>query len=381
MSQEITPILLPKWGMDMDEGKIGEWLVSEGGQVNVGAEILEIESEKVTNVLEATASGVLRRMLVNIGEVHPVGTLLGIVAGADVSDDELSDFIAGYRTDPDDAQALELPTLQQTDDVTEVAGQRLHYTVVGQGEPAVLLVHGFGGNLSSWGALPAALAASFRVISVDLPGHGSSTKQVAEVGSQDLAQLLIAFLDQMEVGDVHLIGHSLGGTIVTQLASLASSRVRSLTLISNYGTGTKVDIDYIETFVAASRRKDVKIVLKQLFLDSTLVTSEMTEGLLMLKRLDGADLALRAIADMIKAEQPSTGVITLPPVPTQIIIGREDKIIMADDALLAGLENLSIVDDAGHMPQLEKATLTTGLIEGFLKTIGKDGSEPQEHGL
>ncbi|VAW07194.1 hypothetical protein MNBD_ALPHA01-225, partial [hydrothermal vent metagenome] len=61
MTDKIIPLLLPKWGMDMAEGKIGEWLVSEGERVTAGMELLEIESEKITNVLDAPADGVLRR--------------------------------------------------------------------------------------------------------------------------------------------------------------------------------------------------------------------------------------------------------------------------------------------------------------------------------
>jgi len=190
MTQTITPILLPKWGMDMEEGKIGEWLVGEGEQVTVGSEILEIESEKVTNVLETTATGVLRRQLVSHGDTYPVGTLLGVIANASVSDDSLSDFISGYEVNTDELLDIASPALELIDDMAEIDGQRLHYTSAGTGDKAVVLIHGLGGNLSSWGGLQMALAPNYRVISVELPGHGSSSKQINGGSSQDFAHLL-----------------------------------------------------------------------------------------------------------------------------------------------------------------------------------------------
>ncbi len=146
MTQTITPILLPKWGMDMEEGKIGAWLVGEGEQVTAGSEVLEIESEKVTNVLETTVSGILRRQLAHHGDIYPVGGLLGVIAGAGVSDESLSDFIADYEPDTDRLPDNAMPAVELIDDVAEIDGQSLHYTSAGTGDKAVVLIHGFGGN-------------------------------------------------------------------------------------------------------------------------------------------------------------------------------------------------------------------------------------------
>ena len=367
MTDKITPILLPKWGMDMEEGKIGEWLVSEGEQVTVGSEVLEIESEKVTNVLETIASGVLRRQLVSHGETYPVGTLLGVIADANVSDDSLSDFISGYEVNTDELLDIASPALELIDDMIEIDGQRLHYTSAGTGDNTVILIHGFGGNLSSWGGLQMALAPSYRVISVELPGHGTSSKQIGGGTSQDFARLLLAVLDGLDIGDVHLIGHSLGGAISAQMAMINPARIKSLILISNYGLATKVNVDYIDEFIAAKRRKGVKLVLKKLFVDGSAVNSDMIEGVLRLKRLEGVEQALGTIADAIRAEQVDEASIELPIVPTQIIIGKTDTIIEFDDALLANIGNIALIDNAAHMPQLEQAAQTEALIKNFLE--------------
>ncbi len=358
----------------MEEGKIGEWLVSEGDQVALGSEILEIESEKVTNLLEASAPGMLKRQLVRRGESYPVGTLLGVIADRDEPEDRVADFIASYNSDVAALSNLDEPTLQLTEDVIEIDGQRLHYTSAGERDVTVVLIHGFGGSLSSWGRLQMALASSHRVVSVELPGHGTSSKQVGGGGSQDFARMLLRFLDELDIDQAHLIGHSLGGAIAAEIATFASARIKSLTLISNYGAGTKVDMGYIEDFTAASRRKEVKTTLKKLFFDDSFINNDMIETVLRLKRLEGVEQALRTIADKIQTEQLEDASIHLPPVPTQVIIGKEDKIINFDDMLLANIENLSVIEDAAHMPQLEKAAQTEQLIRAFLEQHQKSAA-------
>ena len=57
----IKPIVMPKWGLSMKEGKVTSWLAEEGTRIDVGKEILEVETDKIAGVVEAADSGVLRR--------------------------------------------------------------------------------------------------------------------------------------------------------------------------------------------------------------------------------------------------------------------------------------------------------------------------------
>ena len=93
---DIHPIAVPKWGIEMVEGTVNSWLKQPGDAVSKGEEILEIESDKIVNVWEAPAAGILRRRLVEEGESREVGQLLGIIADAGVEDARIDAFIAAY---------------------------------------------------------------------------------------------------------------------------------------------------------------------------------------------------------------------------------------------------------------------------------------------
>ena len=72
-------IILPQWGMGMNEGQVVKWLKSVGDAVAKGDALVEIESTKVNAEVEATSDGTLGRVAVNEGETVPVGTVLGYI--------------------------------------------------------------------------------------------------------------------------------------------------------------------------------------------------------------------------------------------------------------------------------------------------------------
>lgn len=72
-------VQMPKWGLTMKTGKIARWLVAEGGVVAVGQPLLEVETDKITNVVESPAGGVLLQIVSPQGEVVPVMQVIGII--------------------------------------------------------------------------------------------------------------------------------------------------------------------------------------------------------------------------------------------------------------------------------------------------------------
>ena len=95
---DIRPFCMPKWGIEMTEGTIAEWMVSEGQAFTRGQTLCLIETAKITNEVEAEYDAVVRKVLVDAGdEAQPVGTLLAVFADPAASEAEIEAFVAGFR--------------------------------------------------------------------------------------------------------------------------------------------------------------------------------------------------------------------------------------------------------------------------------------------
>lgn len=93
MAADIKAISMPKWGMEMSEGDINEWLVAEGDEVSSGDDLVDVETSKIVNTVTSPASGVLRRILAKPGQTMPVGSVLGVIASAETSDADIDAFV------------------------------------------------------------------------------------------------------------------------------------------------------------------------------------------------------------------------------------------------------------------------------------------------
>ena len=107
----------------------------------------------------------------------------------------------------------------------------------GPGTP-VLLIHGIGSSMDTWADIPDRLSAQgIRVVAVDLPGHGESSKGPGDYSLGSLASTLRDLLDHLAIDRVHLVGHSLGGGVAMQFAYQFPDRVESMLLESSGGLG------------------------------------------------------------------------------------------------------------------------------------------------
>lgn len=95
---DIRPFCMPKWGIEMTEGTIAEWMVQEGQAFTRGQVICLIETDKITNEVEAEYDAVLKRVLVPASDQpQPVGALLGVFTDAAATDAEVDAFIAAFK--------------------------------------------------------------------------------------------------------------------------------------------------------------------------------------------------------------------------------------------------------------------------------------------
>lgn len=97
MADDIFAVTVPKWGIEMQEGTIVTWHFNEGDAVIKGEELIDIETDKIVNTMEAPSDGLLRRRIVEEGETLNVGALLGVIAGADADDGAIDTFISEFK--------------------------------------------------------------------------------------------------------------------------------------------------------------------------------------------------------------------------------------------------------------------------------------------
>jgi pyruvate dehydrogenase E2 component (dihydrolipoamide acetyltransferase) len=362
MSERIIPILMPKWGLSMKEGKLSAWHVEEGETITPGREIMDIETDKIANAVEAADGGLLRRKVGQEGETYPVKALLGVLAEKDVSDGEIEAYVANFVV-PAAAEDEETAPTYLT---VETPSGRLRYAErAGQGDP-ILFIHGFGGDLNNWLFNIDAAAEHGPVYALDLPGHGGSAKTLAKSDVAGLAEAVTQFMDALKLKNANLVGHSLGGAIAISIAVRRKDLVRSLTLISSAGLGQEINADYIDGFVRAESRRDLKPVLQHLFANPDLVSRTMVDDLLKYKRLDGVPQALQSLAAAVfpggKQASVLAGDLAKASVPVQIIWGAKDAVIPAAHAKSVPGARVETIDEAGHMAQMEAAGRVNELI-------------------
>ena len=370
----IVPVTMPKWGLSMQLGKITAWVVGEGDEVHIGDDLADIETEKINGTLEAADAGTVRRIIARVGEDVPVSGTIALLAPADVTESELDAAVEQARAVidagvPDEADGA--PELQTAD----VGGRKISYAGAGTDGEVILLVHGYGGDRNSWLFLQEPLAARYRVYALDLPGHGTSAKDVGDGSIGMLAGAVTGVLDALGADRAHLVGHSMGGAVALAVAASAPGRIASLTLIAPSGFGPQINAGYLRGFADAQTRRELKPVVGQLFADESLVTRQVVDDLLAYKRLDGVDEALHTLLGLLldgdaqAADSTAALAVVGGALPVSVVWGASDRVIPPDQAERVTGAARYVVDGAGHMPHMERPAQVQAAIEETIARV------------
>ena len=361
----IQKLGMPKWGLSMTEGRVVDWLVEEGAELAVGDEVAEVETEKINGVVEAPAAGVLRRRVAASNDVIPVGGLLGVIADAAATDEEIDAFVADF-------QATFVPGESEEDagaqpETADTDAGRLRFLAQGEGGEPLVLLHGFGGDINNWLFNAEPLSSNRAVYALDLPGHGGSVKEAGDlVGGR--AVLPGRARDQAGAPRGPFAGRARGGR-----ARRRRPRPRALADADRAGRPRRGDRSRLRRRV---RRRDrttgpqagaaaaVRRPGRGQPPDGRRRAQVQAPG----RRAGGAGGAARPL---LPGRPPGRAASTSTPTPGRCwsIWGERDAIIPAAHAEQRGRADVHVLPDVGHSPHMEAAGEVNRLLEGFLAGV------------
>jgi pimeloyl-ACP methyl ester carboxylesterase len=270
--------------------------------------------------------------------------------------------------------AAQAPTIVEKS--ATVLSFKIHYLEAGAGAPVVLL-HGLGYDGSRWAPNIAPLAADFRIIALDQIGFGQSDKPLANYHTGMLSEFLVGFLKAIGVQKASLVGSSMGGNVAAYTAIHYPQMVERLVLSDAPGYRRPVNAPppdpRLRQIQNGVTREETREYTRILYHNKSLVTDALVDDNLVL-RLRSAF----AISKIVEAGYSGLGGISDEEMrsikaPTLIIWGKYDELFGPPERLGERLHRdisgsqLVVIDNAGHLPQLEQANEFNRVVRDFLK--------------
>jgi pimeloyl-ACP methyl ester carboxylesterase len=262
---------------------------------------------------------------------------------------------------------------------------RLYYEDQGKGSP-LLLIHGFGASTYTWRNIAPELARNHRVITVDLKGFGQSDKPFdGRYSVFDQAELLAQLIEDRDLRNLTIIGHSFGGGVALRLALQAnerlSGRISKLVLLDTIAYPQNVPVFFRMLNMPLFSQLGVRMVppsvqtrvaLQIAYLDDSKIDdSEVDTYAAPLKTAAGKHAIIHSARQIVPADLEEIAKrYNSVKLPTLILWCDHDRIVPLEVGikLRRNLPNstLRLVQDCGHMPQEEQPEATLSLLKGFL---------------
>ncbi|MBZ9772879.1 acetoin dehydrogenase dihydrolipoyllysine-residue acetyltransferase subunit [Mesorhizobium sp. CO1-1-8] len=276
------------------------------------------------------------------------------------------DATVAARTNERDAAVQRTPAPGQTSSVAAP-------TLARQAVP-VVFIHGFGADRSVWRQVVPLLGSGIETISLDLPGHGGEASTTTS-SIEEIAFLLSDRLEEMGVGNAHLVGHSLGGAAALALARLGRLAIRSVTLLAPGGLGPEINAGFIAGLARATTVQALERWLAVMVGDPSALPGGYAQAALRQIEKTGNRDTLAAMAESLFPDGTQGfdlgSALAELAVPTRLIWGRLDRIIpVAHAARAPGFAAVHLLDGIGHVAQMEAPALTARLITETVRSAG-----------
>ncbi|HSV39851.1 MAG TPA: alpha/beta hydrolase [Nocardioidaceae bacterium] len=263
--------------------------------------------------------------------------------------------------------------------MVRVAAGNVHVREDGpvSGRP-VVLVHGMLGSIHWYDAVAAALSDTFRVVRLDLLGHGRSDR-ARRVDGRAQARMLVALLEALDLEDAVVVGHSFGNDATVGAAAL-SPRVTAVVIVGQGPDHSEVKMPPVTLVLrtpvlgALAHRLTPawvqRLVLRPMFAPTYRPTSEFMAQAFRDHKAMAAAGHRAVIVDRTRqlGERPLDAQLRERPLPTLAVLGRHDCFYNADNARRryeAAGARVVVLEDSGHNVNVEKPLELAALIREF----------------
>lgn len=231
----------------------------------------------------------------------------------------------------------------------------IHYTETGKGNTAIVFVHGWLGNTNWWNSQEAFLKDRYKIVKIDLGGHGKSDKTRLNWTSKQYSDDLITVINQINASEVILVGHSMSGAFVTETA-VDLPKVKAIILVDTLkDLDDTFDPEQAEEFMFSHYRKDFKSAVENilplyLFVDETPITikNQLQKEFLQ----QDAELAIKALKPLY--EMDIRKIAKLMDIPVRAINSDSQPTEIENNRKYFKNYDYRIITGTGHYPMLEK---------------------------
>jgi pimeloyl-ACP methyl ester carboxylesterase len=271
----------------------------------------------------------------------------------------------------------------------EVNGLKVHYKTTGQGEPALILLHGFAASTFSWHAVMVPLSHNYQVVAFDRPAFGLTERPISWSGENPYSpefqpKLTMGLIDQLGINKAILVGNSAGGAVAVLTALRYPERVQALILvdpaiyINSGGPGWlrllawTPQMQHIGPLIARQIQSWGRNLAEMAWHDPSKITAEDWAVYTRPTQVENWDKALwyltAASQDLRLEEQ-----LEKLHLPILVITGDDDRIVPTEQSIRLASElpnaKLVVISDCGHLPQEERPQAFLEAVDSFLNDL------------
>jgi pimeloyl-ACP methyl ester carboxylesterase len=256
-------------------------------------------------------------------------------------------------------------------------GGKIYYTDTGCGK-TVILIHGYLESSEIWKDFAQRLSQNFRVISVDLPGHGNSTLFSECHTMEFLATAVKGLIDALDIRKVFLAGHSLGGYVTLAFLEHYPENLYGYSLFHSHpfsDTPEVIKKREREISMVRSGRKFLIYPENISLMFSSKNLSRFPEALQQAKDIASrlSDEGIIAVLNGMMIRPSRLAVMEAGRVPCLWILGRNDNYISCDQIQsrvnLPGNAQVHVLENAGHLGFIEDEDNAAGIMVDFIENL------------